>query len=153
MDNISAYNHSRSLLNTKPPVMGVICPTDEKTYSTYHGFSSAVKYVARHISIEKPPTYVEDDGYHLALQQAFRAVDSDRLPTYFRQMVGCLLANEKLLIPPRMYQAAFASEIAKEKDGPFGFLKRLSDEPDYNLNMVYNLLASAGYDVTIAADD
>ena len=78
----------------------------------------------------------------IALQEAFRGFDYSGQPALVQRMLGTLLADELMLLPEELYDAAFRTEIV----GRYDFPDYLSIPGNYE-NWVYQLLFHAGYPV------
>jgi hypothetical protein len=150
-----SFRHAMMLINTRPPPSGVVDKEDQEIFGVMHAFSSAVKYVARHVSSRFPPTVREEDieamrasDNHRVLQEMMALVNQDKLPPFFKAMVKKLLADEYMEIPEPMFQVAFATERFWGDDkGKMEYYRKVSQVDSVAEQYVYDFLFNAGYNV------
>jgi hypothetical protein len=117
-----------------PVPTGIIDCRNHDNFLIKSCHASMIKYVARHVSMELPPTLTRaetEDPHHAILKQVLASLDIKKIPTPFRRMIVSLRVDRWVQLDDELFRAAFASELV----GKQLFVHTLSTDERY-LNQI-----------------
>jgi hypothetical protein len=140
---VDAARCARGVIEQNDPPQGVVDGTG-RDFIVQMAYSQAVKYVARHISLQLPPNIYRNETpcpTREILKLELGGLDRGRLPPLFGSMLDCLLSDGQLELSPVLYRAAFATEL----HGRSVFVRMMNYMPGFRQGIVHDILVGSGF--------